>query len=66
LISITKHPTSYHGRYPRVYAALKRYGFSPAMAIRIMIDATRKDSYAWNVVRIARHHRTAADMAGAA
>jgi hypothetical protein len=59
LLRITNKTSSYHDRYPRLYAALKCYGFSPAMAIRIMIDASRKDAYAWDVVRIARHHRTA-------
>jgi hypothetical protein len=63
LLSITTEPSSYHGRYPRIYAALKRYGFSPAMAIRIIIDATRADTYAWNVVMLARRYRSAGGAA---
>jgi hypothetical protein len=53
-VRIIKFNQGYDGRYPHIYAALKRYGFSPAMAIRILIDANRDDRYAWRVIHQAR------------
>lgn len=40
-------------KYRRIYNALKRYGFSPAKAAEIVLDATRKDAYARKFVGIA-------------
>ncbi len=45
-------------RYKRTYELLKRYGFSPAWALEIIIDGRRGDDYALTWVRAvvaARH-----------
>lgn len=41
-------------RYPRVYAALKRAGFSPTIALEIIIDAKRGSKYALAFIHIVR------------
>jgi hypothetical protein len=41
-------------RYPRIYAALKRAGFSPAKAVEVLFDAKRGDVSAINWVRLVR------------
>lgn len=37
------------------YEALKRYGFSPAKAAEIALDARRGDWYAKQFLRLAKH-----------
>jgi hypothetical protein len=39
-------------RHPRIYAALKAFGFSAFKAAEIMLDAERGDKYALSVVRL--------------
>jgi hypothetical protein len=42
-----------HERYPRLYAAMKRIGYSPAKAVEILLDASRGDAYALHHCRAA-------------
>lgn len=39
--------------FPRTYTALKLYGFSPAKALEIILDAKRGKDYARDWVRLA-------------
>lgn len=43
----------YHNRYRRLYHALCAWGFPPAKAIEILIDAQRKDRHARYMIKIA-------------
>lgn len=40
-------------KHRRIYNLLKRYGFSPAMALEILIDCRRHQRFAVNVLRLA-------------
>ena len=41
-------------KYRRTYRMLKAYGFSPAKATEIILDASRHDTHALRVIKIAR------------
>lgn len=45
-------------RYPRLYAALKAAGHSPAKGAEILLDAMRGDRYALNWIAIVRRIKT--------
>lgn len=45
---------SYEKAYPRIYKALKEFGFSPFYALRILVDAHRRnDKHVIIVIKIA-------------
>ena len=44
-------------RLLHIYQMLKRYGFSPAKAGEILLDAQRGNAYARSVIKIARISR---------
>lgn len=41
-----------HRKFPRIYRALKRYGFSAAKAVQILLDAKRRDDHALITIMI--------------
>ena len=40
-------------KFQRIYDRLKQYGFSPAKAAEIVLDAERKDPYARSFIGLA-------------
>lgn len=48
---------SYCQRYRCIYARLKEFGFSPFIALWILVDAKCGDRFALNAIRTAKNFR---------
>ena len=49
-----RYPEPITNIYPRVYALLKRAGFSPVKALEVIFDAKRGDRHALTCIRLLR------------